>query len=111
MDRETKQIADTILDQLGGRTFVLLTGAKDFSVGKNKDGNVYLGFKIGSGPKNVRAIAITYVYGRDTYDVDFFKAGAKISKLGGNLAETHTDIYADMLVDLFENETGLYTHF
>lgn len=105
MDRETKQIAQTILDQLGGRMFALLTGAKDFSVGKNEDGNVYLGFKIGSGPKNVRAVAITYVYGRDTYDVDFFKLSA------GSLSETHTDIYADMLVDLFENETGLYTHF
>ena len=31
---ERKQIADTILEQLGGGRFILMTGAKDFSFGE-----------------------------------------------------------------------------
>jgi hypothetical protein len=42
----------------------------------------------------------------DTYTVKFIRVhGTKITTVS-----EHSDIYCDMLVELFENETGLYTH-
>jgi hypothetical protein len=92
-------IAATILDQLGGRKFVAMTGARDFLAG-----NDYLSFRIPGTltRKRINAVQIR-LEPSDTYTVIFFVIrGTKIKE-----AARHEDIYCDGLAELFRNVTGL----
>ena len=91
-------VAHTILSQLGP-TFSLMTGAKDFVGSSNS-----LTFRLPKGAKrNINSVKIT-LNGNDLYDVDFVRIwGTKLTPIS-----RHTDIYFDMLQDLFESETGLF---
>ena len=92
-------VAQTILAQLGGRRFTVMTGAKllvDLGNG--------LQFKLPStrdfvrdGINCVRVI----LEASDTYTVEFYKSSKLIS--------THADVYAENLRDVFTATTGLYT--
>ena len=98
------EIAQTILNQLGGRRFVAMTGAKNFVADSE---NAKLSFKL---PARFAKNGINHVSIRltpmDVYTVKFSKIWAsKVTEISN-----HNDIYCDMLVELFESETGLYTH-
>lgn len=100
-DRErTLYIARTIIEQLGGNKFKVMTGANNIlALG---DG---VSFKL---PK-FDGLKINYVKiilePSDTYTVEFGRVyGSKYTVLS-----THSDIYCDVLVDLFERKTGLRT--
>lgn len=95
-------IARTILEQLGGRRFVALTGARDMTAGRN-----WLAFKLPSyfAQKGINAIRITLDEAADLYRVEFSKIrGVKITPIA-----THDGIYCDGLAALFTAETGLFT--
>lgn len=93
-------IAQTIMNQLGGNKFVMMTGANTFV--DRGDGLV---FKVGGGAKKrINRVAVT-LNGSDLYDVVFYKGGVLNVK---KVAE-YSDIYADQLTDIFTKETGLYT--
>lgn len=112
----SKQIAETILRQLGGNRFIAMTGAKNLvSLGNG------LMFKFGSGAKNrINRVRIT-LNGKDLYDVEFLKdkrtldpvlseiLGKKKYRTEPMVLSTHNDIYFDMLQELFTRETGFYT--
>lgn len=93
------QIAQTILEQLGGKRFIIMTGAKNLGAGEN-----YLSFKIGRNPKGVTHVKITLTP-MDLYDMEFFKVRGtsfkKVSEIDG--------VYFDQLQDIFTDRTGLYT--
>jgi len=92
-------IAQTILEQLGGNRFAVMTGAKNF--GASADA---LSFALPANfAKNgINRVRVTLTPA-DVYTVEFFKVrGTSIKHLG-----THEGIYADMLRDLFTRETGL----
>ena len=91
-------VAQTILTQLGP-TFSLMTGAKDFIGSENS-----LTFRLPKGAiRDINSVKVT-LNGKDLYDVEFVRIwGTKLTPIS-----RHTDIYADMLQDLFESETGLY---
>lgn len=91
-------VAKTILEQLGGRQFILLTGSKNFLGDDNS-----LTFAIGRNDKAVTHCKIT-LDPSDTYTVTFMR----IRKFQVTTISTHSDIYFDGLKDLFERETGLY---
>lgn len=95
-------IAQTILEQLGGRRFVSMTGAKNF--GDTGNG---LAFQIpASLTKNkINAVKIE-LHPSDTYNVKFLRIGRSDLKV----ISTFEMIYCDQLEDLFERETGLLTH-
>lgn len=104
-------IAKTIISQLGNLCLNLL-GAHDLV--DLQDG---LQFRI-KGCRTINLIQI--ILGPcDTYTVKFCKVQAqKQSNLGLTYTEvtwetisTHSDVYCDMLCDLIEQETGLYTSF
>jgi hypothetical protein len=101
-EQSDKEIADTILDQMGGmRRIGAMIGARSFTMIKNGV-QIHFPNKQRSKPNYV---AITLDRGSDTYDVKFMR----IDKGGApkTTAEYH-DIYSDSLKNLFEKETGLY---
>lgn len=102
VEKKSTEIAETILQQLGGNRFIAMTGAKYFGA----DGNT-LSFKFPnrSGANHCR-ITLNAL---DLYDIQFIR----IRKVKGvdNLSVTaeHEGIYADQLQAIFTQETGLYT--
>lgn len=94
-------IANTILQQLGGRRFSIMTGAKNFCGTANS-----LSFRIpGTLTRNrINAVRIT-LDPSDTYTVVFMVIRAmKMKEIA-----THEDVYCDCLCELFRDVTGLET--
>jgi hypothetical protein len=93
------QIANTIIEQLGGSQFIVMTGSKDL-VGR-EDG---LSFRIGRNAKGISHIRITLEV-TDTYTVEFFK-WRKLEMISrGDVSA----VYADQLRKVIESRTGLIT--
>lgn len=92
-------IAETILHQLGGRRFIAMTGAKEFCKTDNS-----MMFRIPKAKDGINYVKIE-LNGRDLYDVSFVRIR------GMNFEEVSKveDIYCDMLVETFEQNTHLYT--
>ena len=91
------QVTTDILNQLGGRKFVLMTGAYNHTA--SPDG-VQFSFK-GSTIANKCRITLLP---SDTYRVEFFKIRAGKCKPVAKF----DDVYNDMLQDIFTATTGLY---
>lgn len=98
----SNEIASTILSQLGGRKFMMMTGASNMGAGKSS-----LSMKI---PRtkgkegSVTHVKIT-LNGKDLYDVEYIRIhGMKMTTVYED-----NDIYCDMLRSSFETYTGLYT--
>ena len=93
-----KEIAKTILQQLGGNKFIAMTGAKNLGF---TDKGIQM--KIGRNAKGVTHVIIDLDRGKDLYNIEFVKVrGMKrttVKKLKG--------IYADQLKKLFTKYTGL----
>ena len=94
-----KEIAETILRQLGGNRFIAMTGASSFSYGDR-----CLTFRIGKNEKKVKAVRIT-LEPSDTYRMEFMA----IRNLEVKTLSEKVGVYCDMLQEIFTNETGLYT--
>lgn len=94
-------VAQTILSQLGGNKFIAMTGSKDFVGSENN-----LTFKLARVINGVSHVSITLDV-NDLYRVEFRKWNAR--RLDMTIVAVHSDVYADMLRPLFENETGLIT--
>lgn len=96
------QVAQTILQQLGGRRFIVMTGAKNFTGGEQT-----LSFKV---PSNTTKGRISHVRitlnACDLYDVEY------LSIRGTTIKTVSTDegIYCDRLQAAFTETTGLHTH-
>lgn len=99
------EVAKTILDQMGGvGRLAMMVGAKQFVALPNG-----VQFKIGGGAKNKITKVRIELDPSDTYNVSFWK-GEKVTTLK-QVGETHTNVYCDSLMDLFERETGFYLTF
>ena len=97
----TNTVAQTILSQLGGNRFIAMTGCKNF-VGSADT----LTFKLARVINGVSHVAITLDV-NDLYRVEFRKWNAR--RLDMTIVAVHSDVYADQLRTIFENETGLLT--
>ncbi len=95
MENVNKEIAKTIIEQLGGAQFVMLTGAKRFVAAERA-----VLFSIGSNPKHVSRVRVV-LEANDTYTLYFYN-----SKL--DVVALERDVYCDKLQDIFEQETELY---
>jgi hypothetical protein len=103
-------VANTILQQLGGRRFSLMTGAKDFLGTENS-----LQFKLGRNKTQTNRVRIV-LEPSDTYTVYFEKVSVpRVNSKGEfvdgkvKLIAKHDDIYCDVLTDVFTRVTGMYT--
>jgi hypothetical protein len=99
MKEDKMNIAHTILEQLGGNKFVAMTGAKNFGdVGNG------LAFQLNSRMTKNKCNAVKITLDpSDTYTVKFLKIG----KLELKTVAEYSNIYCDVLQDLFKRETGL----
>jgi hypothetical protein len=93
--------AATILEQLGGRRFAFMTGARNFIGSENA-----LSFRLpGAGgfcKDGINAVRVV-LDPSDTYTVTFSRVrGTKVT----TVAE-HADIYCEQLADLVSRTTGL----
>lgn len=96
--------ANTTIQQLGGRRFIAMTGAKNFIFDHKKN---TLTFSIGRGAKNGVNYITVRLNGLDLYDLSFYR------KWGTNfrLIVQETDLYFDQLQPVFTKNTGFYTSF
>ena len=100
------EMATTALNQLtnsinGGSRLSVMIGAKNFM---RDEANYTIGFKFTAKAKNKANYCRIKLNSMDLYDVEF------ISIRGVNVktVSVHNDLYADMLKNVFETETGLY---
>lgn len=98
---ESKQIAATILMQLGGRRFLVMTGSKP------KYCDQYMSmYQLTRNKVNAKYMEIT-LNSLDLYDIVFFSVDKDFNRI---LKAERTGIYNDMLQETFTEVTGLYTH-
>lgn len=100
---EQKQIANTILDQLNGPKFIMMTGAKNFVFGEENE-SAYISFKHMKSAVKSNYCKIT-LNSLDLYDMEF----GYVSKNGYKVKGTTKNIYNDMLRSTFTETTGLNT--
>lgn len=97
---DAKQIADTILKQLGGGRFIAMTGAKNLAFASNPPG---LHMSIGRGAKSgIKYLRVNYDRGSDTYTMKF------LNNSGGTVRE-QSFVHADQLRRVFTSTTGFDT--
>ena len=93
------KVAKTILEQLGGNKFRMMTGAKNFV-----DCGDALSMRIGRNKTSSNYLKITLNM-MDLYDVRF----SRVSLKGGERSVTeYNNIFNDQLVEVFEKHTGMY---
>ena len=90
-------IAQTILQQLGGNRFSMMTGAKNFSTNGND-----LSFAVGRNAGKVTHVKIT-LEASDTYAMQFLNCNIRRIK---EVASREL-VYCDQLPAIFESVTGL----
>lgn len=95
------QVANTILQQIGGNRFIAMTGAKNFVGGSN-----FLAFALprGFAKNKANKVRITLTPA-DLYKVEFFS----MYRLDIRTIKEVDGLYADQLQDVFTAETGLDT--
>ena len=93
-------VAKTILEQLGGNKFRMMTGAKNFM--SFAEGLV---MKIGRNSSNSNYLKIT-LNSMDLYDMEF----VKVTKMGEKKSVTeYKNVYNDLMRGTFTAHTGMYT--
>lgn len=103
LNTEKNRIGETILQQLGGNKFTVMTGAVPRYTGEGS-----LALSLPRGAKNgINNVLITLT-GDDTYDMVFKKTG-RAPKYENAVVSEHKGIYNDQLREIFTRETGLET--
>ena len=92
-------VAKTILEQLGGKKFCAMTGAKNLVGDENS-----LSMRIGRNSSNSNYLKIT-LNSMDLYDMKFYR----LWKFEEKSVTEYNNIYNDMLTDTFTAHTGMYT--
>ena len=103
-----KEIATTILVQLGGSKFTTMTGAKlSYSTNHKEQPVLNCALPSDLSIKNrINLVAITYNIGLDLYELTFSNTRLTTNKVIKQINE----VYAEDLIPLFEQETGLYCY-
>jgi len=91
----------TIIKQLGGQKFIMMTGAKQF-VSDSEKQRIF--FKIGRNSGGVNMVEIK-LNGLDLYDMKFLWVSVK----GIKTIKEYGSVYYDQLQSLFTSVTGMYT--
>jgi hypothetical protein len=99
-----KSVALTILQQLGGNKFTVMTGARNLIAIESG-----LSFRL-PGASGFTKQGINYVKitldADDTYTMEF----GRVRGMTYKVLKTHNGIYFDQLQEIFTSETGLATH-
>ena len=93
-------VAKTILEQLGGNKFCMMTGAKNLAGDENS-----MSMRIGRNSSNSNYLKIT-LNSMDLYDMKF----AKLTRMGELKSVKEEDKgEKEAMVEVFEKHTGMYT--
>ena len=93
-------VANEIYRQLGGNRFRVMTGAKNMVSTENG-----IRMRIGRNKTNANYMEVV-LNSMDLYDITF----AKVTRMGEmKSVRTYDNVYNDMLVEIFESHTGMYT--
>lgn len=103
---DLKAITSTILSQLGGQKFIVMTGSKNFGFSENKKGNAQLSFHLSRNKAKAQFCTIELT-GMDLYNMSFTKLNKKTFEL--ETVKEATGFYHDNLQEVFTRVTGLYT--
>lgn len=102
---EVMQVARTILTQLGGKSFLVRTGAEDLTAGRNGRGS--LGMKLPRGTRGRFTHVRITLTPHDLYKVETLR----ITRRNGNVTittiETRDGINCHKLLEQFRDMTGL----
>lgn len=98
---DSQTVAKIILEQLGGRGFILMTGAKNLMY--SNDGRGALSFRF-KGCRKANHLRITLT-DSDDYTLEF----TKIGRYDFDKIETREGVYAENLAEVFRDFTGLET--
>ena len=109
----------TIAQQIGGNKFLAMTGSKFQYYGYDDLGYVYLMIKLTKNQSKAQYLKIQ-LNGLDLYDLTFSRIKRTLTPLAKELGikiydeevitvKEYTDVYADMLQDIFTSVTGMYT--
>jgi len=102
---ECHQIASTILQQLGGKRFDVMTGCGSYASGMfGEKPGLSMRFPNTKNKLKARGLIIT-LNGNDLYDLEFLA----MKKYEVVSLKTVEDIFCENLREVFEAETGLYT--
>ena len=102
------QVAKIILQQIGGRRFVAMTGCHDFiNLGNG------LRMSLSRNKTSANRLEIIYDGGADLYNVRFYHLSInhKTFEVMTKDIKTIDGVYCDMLEGIFTDVTGLYTRF
>lgn len=89
-----------ILKQLGGKRFIIMTGAKNLTY---DDKSKSIAFKIMRNAKKITHVKII-LNGLDLYDMIFYNCGKELKTIS-----QVKNLYCEMIRGEFEKQTGLYT--
>lgn len=112
--KRDKEIATTILTQMGGHRFITMTGAKNFGVVEK---GLMMQLLQGKTTNKANWLTIRLDEGTDTYIMKFEKiTKPRWNSKKGTMTEgkrvtisEYQDVYFDQLEEIFTAETGLYT--
>ena len=100
-EREDRmRVAKTILEQLGGNKFRMMTGAKKLAGDENS-----LSMRIGRNSSNSNYLKIT-LNSMDLYDMKFCKLTRKFEEKS---VTEYKNVYNDLMRGTFTAHTGMYT--
>lgn len=100
-NQELIDIPAKILSQLGGYEFIIMTGSKNIAYY-----GMALTMSLSKNKSKASHLKIEYDYNSDLYIVSFLKITLK---KGIEILNKIDGVYSDMLIRIFEEETGLDT--
>ena len=102
-------IAETILEQLGGKEFILMTGSKNLVKHEVPDEAPWLRMDLIPNDADVNRLKIIYNIGSGSYSMHFYKFTFKDSNCTISNEKKFEDVYFDQLEEIFTSTTGLHT--
>ena len=108
-----------IFQQIGGNKFLAMTGSKVKYYGYDKNGYVYLMFKLTKNKSKAQFLKIQ-LNGKDLYNMEFTRIkktlnkeysaiGIKIYDETIETIKIYEDVHCDQLQEIFTDMTGMYT--
>lgn len=108
LKKQSIMIAQTILQQIGGRRFATMTGSRDFiNMGNG------LRMSLAKNKTSANRLDITYDEGLDLYNMRFYRKtfSKKTFECKTKDIAGYEGVYCDMLENIFTQVTGLHTRF
>ena len=98
------EVIETMINQLGGTKFFLMTGSKPQYKDISTDSPL-IALKLTKNNSKANYLTIQYIRSTDLYKMEFIKMNIKERKI----VSSYDNIYSDQLTEIFESETGLRT--